>query len=151
MFDFVTWYLSLPLPAQIAVIAGGIAIAILAIILVVYLIKWTILAIIYLIKGIIKAIKWGVKQIKEATKAQCCVPPSTQEKDPFTEKTPVASPAPIHEKTPGETVPRFCAQCGVSLDANIRTRLGSGQSAFCSQCGTSLSEERGHAPEGVQA
>ncbi len=151
MFNFVDWYLGLPLPAQIAVVTGGIAIAALAIILVVYVIKWTILGLIYLIKGIIKAIKWGVKQIKDAVKEPCCVPATSLEKDPFAEKAPVASPALIHAKVPGDNVPRFCAQCGTTLDANAQARLRSGQTAFCSQCGTSLSEEGSHAPAGVQA
>lgn len=161
MFNFVDWYLGLPLPAQIAVVAGGIAVAILAIILAVYLIKWTILAIIYLIKGIVKAIKWGGKKIKEAANAPCCPPTGVQEKDPFAEKGPVASPAPIRAKTPepsisvkvpeSDNVPRFCAQCGTPLDANIRTRLATGQSAFCAQCGTPLFQEETHAPASVPA
>ncbi len=151
IFNFVDWYLGLPFPAQIAVVTGAISIAILAIILAVYLIKWTILAIIYIIKGIVKAIKLGVKKIQQATNAPCCSPVSAQEKDPFAQKAPIASPAPIRVKTPDDNVPCFCAQCGMTLDVNIRTRLGTGQSAFCSQCGTLLSQEQAHAPASVQA
>ncbi len=150
-FNFGDWYFSLPFPAQIALAAGGIAVAILAIILAVYLIKWTILAIVYLIKGIIKAIKWGAKQIKQAVNAPCCPAATAQEKDPFAKKIPVAGPAPIRAKTPGDAIPRFCAQCGTILDENIRTRLGTGQSAFCAQCGTLLTQEETHAPASVQA
>ncbi len=167
MFNFVDWYVSLPFPAQIAVVAGGIAVAILSIILTVYIIKWTILAIIWIIKGMVKAIKWGVKKVTEGTSTPCCAPATAQEKDPFTQKVPVADPTPAHVKTPapapaptvanpepvneGETVPRFCAHCGTPLAANIRTRLGTGQSAFCPQCGTALTQEETHAPTGVQA
>ncbi len=149
--DFVGWYLNLPLPAQIALVVGGIAVAILAIILAAYLIKWIFMALIYLIKGIIKSVKWGVKQVKDAAKAPYQSPASVQEKDPFTNKLPVAPLAPIRTKTPDDTLPRFCPRCGTPLEANVRTRLGSGQSAFCSQCGASLSERDSHAPASVQA
>jgi hypothetical protein len=153
-FDFVNWYFSLPFPAQIAVVAGGIAVAILGIILAVYIIKWTILAIIYLIKGMVNAIKWGVKKVTESLNAPCCAPATVQEKDPFAKKNPVAGPVPLPATTPApaqepvavsssdaDKVPRFCANCGTPLAVNIQNRLITGQSAFCPQCGTSVTQD----------
>jgi len=149
---FVEWYLSLPLPAQIAVVAGGIAIAALAIILAVYIIKWTIIALVRIMKGIGKGIKWLWRKITGTSNAPCCQPAFAQEKNPFTQKTPSGTPVSAAESViDAENAPRFCAYCGTPVAANIRNLLGNGQSAFCPQCGTSLNQEEVHPPASVQA
>jgi ribosomal protein S27AE len=149
---FVEWYLSLPLPAQIAVVAGGIAIAALAIILAIYIIKWTLIAVVKILKGIGKAIKWIWKKITGQSTAPCCQPGAAQEKYPITQKTPGGTPvSPVKSVIDAENAPRFCPHCGTPVAANIRNILGSGQSAFCPQCGTSLILEEIHIRASVQA
>jgi hypothetical protein len=140
-FDFTSWYSSLPFPAQVGVGIAGLMIAILAIILAVYIIKYTILAVYYIIKGIVKGTVWIIKKIFGLPRTKAVAQVNPVEQSPFTAKTPATLGQYNVTASVPAAAPRFCAHCGARVDTNVLARVAEGQATFCANCGSPLAPE----------
>ena len=142
--QFLDWFLEIPLYGQILIIAGAIAIVVLACIGVYYLLKGVAYLIYYIFKGVGYLFYYIFKGIyllfeglyylisgKEKPKKQG-EPPKVEEEAPVIEKQVVLVP----RQEP--VVASFCSQCGAKFSETMVHQLATKGKAYCVHCGEGL-------------
>lgn len=133
------WWFGLALPAQIALVALGITIAVLAIIAAVYIIKYLIIALIWIVKRIAKGLAWVFRKIVGVFSGGNRYDVNQVRQSPYMIRTAVSSQVAIPVAPPANS--RFCLQCGAQVGAKVQVLLFQGQDAFCSNCGAHITPQ----------
>ena len=145
--QFIGWFLSMPIEAQVLVIIGVIATLILAGIIVYFVLKGVAYLVYYILKGVyllLKGIFVGLYKLFE----EIYYALSGKEK-PIKEVVEEQTPTPIIEKTPEqvhiEPVKKevqvlqpnamFCEDCGNKFTERMHEQLYENGIAFCVHCG----------------
>jgi predicted RNA-binding Zn-ribbon protein involved in translation (DUF1610 family) len=150
MFDFYSWYFALSFPAQVALGAAALAVAVLAIVLAVYVIKYVILALIWLVKAAVRAVSWVIGEIAGKHIHLTFGTAKQVEKSPFEVTAPTCYPPPATETATPATqsagdaeIPHYCPHCGARVGPRVLARLTLGQTSFCPNCGSPVGGESG--------
>ncbi len=142
--DFIGWFLSIPIEAQILVIIGAVAAVILAGIIVYFVLKGVAYLIYYILKGVyllLKGIFVGLYKLfeeiyyavsgkqrppKEVIEEQVQVPAY---KEPMQEKTVQKEYQLIQQNV------MFCSECGSKFTERMHEQIYQNGVAYCVNCG----------------
>ena len=148
--EFITWFLGMPIYAQVLLIVGAVAAIVLAVIIVYYVLKGTAYLIYYILKGtylLIKGIFVGIyklieelyytisgkpKPVKELTDKACCAQPETPQQSYEEEQIIVPSQKEIQIVLPDAV---YCSECGSQYTDRMLGQLKDNGIAYCVYCG----------------
>ena len=148
--EFITWFLGMPIYAQVLLIVGAVASIVLAVILVYYVLKGVAYLIYYILKGtylLLKAIFLGIyklfeelyytisgkpKPIKEPSDKKCCEQPEAPQQSYEEQEIIVPSQKEIQIIQPDAV---FCSECGTQYTERMLEQLKGNGIAYCVYCG----------------
>jgi len=145
--QFLGWFLSIPIYAQMLLIIGAVAAIVLAVIVVYYVLKGVAHLIYYILKGtymLIKGILVGIyklfeelyyaisgkpRPVKEPSDKNCC------EQKEIIQEQEVIQPS-QEEILIVQTDAQFCSECGTQYTERMIEQLKVNGTAYCVYCGT---------------
>jgi len=148
--EFITWFLGMPIYAQVLLIVGAVATIVLAVIIVYYVLKGVAYLIYYILKGtylLLKAIFVGIyklfeelyytisgkpKPIKEPSDKKCCEQPEAPQQSYEEQEIIVPSQKEIQIIQPDAV---FCSECGTQYTERMIEQLKQNGIAYCVYCG----------------
>ena len=148
--EFITWFLGMPIYAQVLLIVGAVAAIVLAVIIVYYVLKGVAYLIYYILKGtylLLKAIFLGLyklfeelyytisgkpKPIKEPSDKKCCEQPEAPQQSYEEQEIIVPSQKEIQIIQPDAV---FCSECGTQYTERMIEQLKQNGIAYCVYCG----------------
>jgi len=148
--NFITWFLGMPIYAQVLLIIGAVAAIVLAVIIVYYVLKGTAYLIYYILKGtylLIKGIFVGIyklfeeiyyaisgkpKPVKAPSDKKCCEQPESLQESYEEEEIIVPSQKGIEIVLPDAV---FCGECGSQYTERMIEQLKLNGIAYCVYCG----------------
>jgi hypothetical protein len=146
--EFMTWFLSMPIPAQVLLIIGTVASLILAVLIVYFVLKGVGYLIYYILKGVyllLKGIFEGLYKIFEEIYYDISGKPKPVKKASNSEEQKVNPPQtyvepeiikPVLKQV--ETVQPnavYCSECGSQYTEKMLEQLAENGIAFCVYCG----------------
>jgi len=146
--EFMTWFLSMSIPAQVLMIIGTVASLILAVLIVYFVLKGVGYLIYYLLKGVyllLKGIFVGLYKLFEEIYYAISGKPKPVKKTPSSEEQKVNPPQtyveteiikPVLKQV--ETVQPnavYCSECGSQYTEKMLEQLAEKGIAFCVYCG----------------
>jgi len=146
--EFMTWFLSMSIPAQVLMIIGTVASLILAVLIVYFVLKGVGYLIYYILKGVyllLKGIFEGLYKLFEEIYYDISGKPKPVKKAPSSEEQKVNPPQTYVEPEiiksalkEVETVQLnavYCSECGSQYTENMLEQLAENGIAFCVYCG----------------
>jgi hypothetical protein len=146
--EFMTWFLSMPIPAQVLLIIGTVASLILAVLIVYFVLKGVGYLIYYILKGVyllLKGIFVGLYKLFEEIYYDISGKPKPVKKAPSSEEQKVNPPQTYVEPeiikpmlNEIETVQLnavYCSECGSPYTEKMIGQLAENGIAFCVYCG----------------
>ncbi len=148
--EFMSWFLSIPIYAQVLLIIGAVAVLVLAVILVYYVLKGTAYLIYYILKGtfyLIKGIFVGIfklieelyyaisgkpKPVKSPSGKECCEQPEPPQQSYEEQEIIVPSHKEIQIILPDAV---YCSECGSQYTERMLEQLREIGTAYCVFCG----------------
>ncbi len=146
--QFLSWFLEIPLLGQILIIAGAIAILVLACVGVYYILKGAAYLVYYSFKGagyVVYYVFKGTYMLfeglyylisgKEKPVKQAEVPKEVSEVEATVQEIP-KQVVPMKTEVHGSV--SFCNQCGTKYTESVKHQLTTQGQAFCAHCGEGL-------------
>ena len=148
--EFITWFLGMPIYAQILLIVGAVACIVLAVIIVYYVLKGTAYLVYYILKGtylLLKGIFVGIyklfeelfyaisgkpKPVKTPSDKKCCEQPEAPQQS-FEEHEVIMPSQKEMQTVQPDAV--FCSECGSQYTERMLEQLGENGTAYCVFCG----------------
>jgi len=146
--EFMTWFLSIPIPAQVLIIIGTIASIILAVLIVYFVLKGVGYLIYYILKGVyllLKAIFQGLYKLFEEIYYAISGKPRPVKKASSSEeqkvyqtqtyvKPEIVKPV-LKEVEAVQSNAEYCSECGSQYTEKMLEQLAESGVAFCVYCG----------------
>ena len=146
--EFMTWFLSMPIPAQVLMIIGTVASLILAVLIVYFVLKGVGYLIYYILKGVyllLKGIFEGLYKLFEEIYYAISGKPKPVKKTPSCEEQKVNPPQTYVEPEIIKPVLKqvetihpnavYCSECGSQYTEKMLEQLAENGIAFCVYCG----------------
>ena len=148
--EFMSWFLSIPIYAQVLLIIGAVAVLVLAVILVYYVLKGTAYLIYYILKGtfyLIKGIFVGIfklieelyyaisgkpKPVKAPSDKKCCEQLEAPQQSYEEQEIIVPSRKEIQTVLQDAV---YCSECGTQYTERMLEQLKESGIAYCVYCG----------------
>ncbi|MFX1448456.1 MAG: hypothetical protein ACFFCG_10025 [Promethearchaeota archaeon] len=148
--EFITWFLGMPIYAQVLLIIGAVAAIVLAVIIVYYVLKGTAYLIYYILKGtylLIKGIFVGIyklfeeiyyaisgkpRPVKAPSDKKCCEQSEPPQESYEEKEIIVPSQKEIQIVLPDAV---FCSECGSQYTERMIEQLKVNGIAYCVYCG----------------
>jgi DNA-directed RNA polymerase subunit RPC12/RpoP len=131
--EFASWFLSIPIYGQIAVIFAAVAILIIVGILIYYILKGVAYLIYYMLKGIIIGIYKLIRELYYAISGkEKPVKDHEEEKDLRDDSQQVYLNSELQEINPNAA---YCSQCGSEFSEKVLKQLYENGVIFCANCG----------------
>ena len=148
--EFMNWFLSIPIYAQVLFIIGALAVLVLAVIIVYYVLKGTAYLIYYILKGtflLLKGIFVGIyklfeelyytisgkpKPVKAPSDKKCCEQPEPPQQSYEEREIIVPSHKEIQIILPDAV---YCSECGSQYTERMLEQLKQNGIAYCVYCG----------------
>lgn len=133
-----------PAGVQIALVAGGLALAVVCVVATYYILKYLVLLVYHLLRAAYKGVSWGVK------KARGNPGVGPEGKPARADPVPASAPEAHAPRVQGararvveQAVPRFCGECGHAFSEASVACLIAGQTIYCEECGSRHETPRG--------
>jgi len=146
--EFMTWFLSMPIPAQVLMIIGTVASLILAVLIVYFVLKGVGYLIYYILKGVyllLKGIFEGLYKLFEEIYYDVSGKPKPAKKASISEEQKVNPPQTyvepeiikpmLKEIQTVQTNAVYCSECGSQYTERMLEQLAENGVAFCVYCG----------------
>jgi len=146
--EFMTWFLSMPIPAQVLMIIGTVASLILAVLIVYFVLKGVGYLIYYILKGVyllLKGIFEGLYKLFEEIYYDVSGKPKPVKKASSSEEQKVNQPQTYVEPEIIKPVLKeiqtvqpnavYCSECGSQYTERMLEQLAENGVAFCVYCG----------------
>jgi len=146
--EFMTWFLSMPILAQVLIIIGTIASLVLAVLIVYYVLKGVVYLVYYILKGIyllLKGIFVGIYKLFEELYYAISGKPKPVKKASSSEDQKVSRPQTYVEPEIIKPVLKeiqtvqpnavYCSECGSQYTEKMLEQLTENGIAFCVYCG----------------